>query len=103
LAALLQRRLPPTAFLVSGPKYVLTTLGFLTQAGLRLPHDAALISRDDESFLDFGVPTIARYSTDPMLFARKVSRTVLKLAQGAPMQSSDYRVMPKFIQGQTCN
>ena len=99
--ALLQRRPPPTGFLVSGPKYTVTALGFLIRRGLRLPNDAALIGRDDDSFMEYVVPTVARYATDPTLFARKVSRTVLRLMQGGDVPARDYRVMPRFVPGET--
>lgn len=101
LEVLVQRKPHPTGFLVSGPKFTLTVLGFLISKGLRLPKDVALISRDDDSFLEFVLPTIARYSTDPRLFARKVSRTVLRLAQGGAVLPRDYRVMPQFVPGET--
>lgn len=101
LNSLLQRRPPPTGFLVSGPKYALTALGLLIRRGLRLPKDAALIARDDDSFMEYVVPTVARYSTDPTLFARKVSRTVLRLVQGGDALPRDYRVMPRFVRGET--
>ena len=101
LNALLQRRPPPTGFLVSGPKYTLAALGFLIRRGLRLPKDAALIARDDDSFMEYVVPTVARYATDPTLFARKVSRTVLRLMQGGDVPARDYRVMPRFVSGET--
>ena len=101
LDALLQREQPPTGILVSGPKYAIAALGWLLHRRLRLPQDAALISRDDDPFLEFVVPTVARYSTEPTLFARKVSRTVLRLAQGVTLLPQDYRVMPQFVSGQT--
>jgi len=101
LNALLQRRPPPTGFLVSGPKHTLTALGFLIQRGLRLPNEAALIARDDDSFMEYVVPTVARYTTDPTLFARKVSRAVLRLVEGGNVLPRDYRVMPRFVPGET--
>jgi DNA-binding LacI/PurR family transcriptional regulator len=101
LTALLQRRPAPTGFLVSGSKYTLTTLGFLLSRGLRLPREAALIGRDNDAFVEYVLPTVARYSTDPRLFARKVSRTVLRLVRGDAVLAQDYRVMPHFLPGQT--
>lgn len=101
LDALLKQRTSSTGFIVSGAKFTLAALGFLLRSGLHLPRDAALISRDDDSFLPYVVPTVARYSTDPTLFARKVSRAVLRLLHGGAVPPQDIRVMPTFISGET--
>ena len=98
---LLRHQPAATGFLVSGAKNALAALGLLLRQGLRLPQDAALISRDDDSFLQFVVPSIARYSTDPTLFARKVSRLALRLVRGGAVPPQDIRVMPRFVPGET--
>jgi DNA-binding LacI/PurR family transcriptional regulator len=101
LKALLQRRPSPTGFLVSDPLHALTTLGYLMCKGLCLPRDAALISRDDDLFLEHSMPAIARYATSPTFYARKVSRLVLELVQSGAGVPRDYRVMPRFVPGET--
>jgi len=101
LHELLSRQLPPTGFLVSGSKSALTTLCFLMHRGLKLPQDVALISRNHDSFLEEVVPSIARYSCDPTLMARKISRTVLQLVRGDAGEPRQYRIMPRFVPGQT--
>jgi LacI family transcriptional regulator len=60
LNGLMQSDQPPTAFLVSRAQHVLTVLGHLLSCRFRIPHDVAVISRDDESFLENVVPTVAR-------------------------------------------
>jgi hypothetical protein len=69
--------------------------------GRKLPQEAALISRNHDSFLEEVVPTMAHYSCDPTLFARKISRTVLRLVQGDVAQPMAVRVMPRFVPGET--
>lgn len=101
LATLTQRRPPPTGFLVTDTRYTLSALGYFLRQGLRLPNDVALISRDSDHFLEFVVPTLARYATNPTLFARRVSRVVLRLVEGGDMLPGDYRVMPRFVPGET--
>ena len=91
----------PTAFLVSRPAFLLTTMSHLLRKHVRLPDDMALISRDDDSMLESMVPTVARYATDPTVFARKISRMVLEIVQGAPLSHADARIMPSFVPGQT--
>ncbi len=68
---------------------------------LNLPREVALISRDDDSFLESIVPTVARYSSNPTIFARKISRMVLEMVRGAALSRTDTRIMPTFIPGQT--
>jgi LacI family transcriptional regulator len=101
LQELLGRSSPPTGFLVSGSKSALTALCFLMDKGRKLPQEAALISRNHDSFLEEVVPTMAHYSCDPTLFARKISRTVLRLVQGDVAQPMAVRVMPRFVPGET--
>lgn len=98
---LLARPQRPTAFLVSRPAYVLTTLSHLLRKKLALPQDLAVVSRDDDSFLESIVPTVARYSSSPTIFARKISRMVLEIVRGAALERADTRIMPTFVAGQT--
>jgi DNA-binding LacI/PurR family transcriptional regulator len=98
---LLERPHRPTAFLVARPAYVLTTLSHLLRLKLNLPRDVALISRDDDSFLESIVPSVARYSSSPTVFARKISRMVLEIVRGAALSHTDTRIMPQFVPGQT--
>lgn len=98
---LLERANRPTAFLVARPYYLVTVLGHLIQRGLRLPRDAALIGRDDDTYMAYLVPSVARYSSNPTAFARKVSNTVLNMVRGTPVGPQDLRLMPRFVPGQT--
>jgi DNA-binding LacI/PurR family transcriptional regulator len=101
LEELLRRRLPPTGFLVCGSRNALTTLCFLMHRGLRFPQDVALVSRDHDPFLEEVVPSLARYSCDPTLYARKISRSVLQLVRGDMGQPRGILVMPRFVPGET--
>ena len=101
LDLLLERPHRPTAFLVSRPAHVLTTLTHLLCRKLTLPREVALISRDDDSFLESIVPNVARYSSSPTVFAGKISRLVLEIVRGAALSRADIRIMPKFVPGQT--
>ena len=101
LDALLGQAPPPTAMLVSKPQHLLTVLGHLNRRGLRVPEGISLVSRDDESFLQHVLPTIARYSARPAAMARKVSRLVLEMVRGGAVQPRDHRLMPEFIAGES--
>jgi DNA-binding LacI/PurR family transcriptional regulator len=101
LDCLLARERRPTAFLVAQARHALTVLGHLIQRGLRFPENAALISRDHDSFLDDVVPSVARYRVDPEAFAQKLSRVVLELTSGGNPPPRQYLLMPRFIAGRT--
>lgn len=101
LDGLLERKRPPTAFLVSRPAHALTALGHLVRRGVCFPKAAALIARDHDSFLEHVVPTMARYQADPVAFAHKLSRVVLEMASGGDARLRDYRILPRLIVGET--
>lgn len=92
---------PPTALLVSRPAHVLTVVGHLLRRGLKLPQDVALISRDDDSFLEHVVPSVARYASNPSTFAQKLSKIVLAVAAGGVLTAADHRIMPHFVRGES--
>jgi LacI family transcriptional regulator len=100
LNGLMQSDQPPTAFLVSRAQHVLTVLGHLLSCRFRIPQDVAVISRDDESFLENVVPTVARYSRNPDVFASTLSRMVLEVVHGKPVMK-EHKIMPSFVLGQT--
>jgi len=101
LDTLLKRSTPPTAFLVSRPNHVLTVMSHLLERGLRFPRDVTLISRDDDSFLDNMVPSVARYALSPSLFARTISNLVVEMVRGGVVNPKEHRMMPRFVHGQT--
>jgi len=47
------------------------------------------------------VPNVARYHTDPVLFARKISRPVMDLVCDGVRPRHDCRLMPAFVRGET--
>jgi DNA-binding LacI/PurR family transcriptional regulator len=98
---LLKRQNPPSALIVAHPKHVLTVMGHLMTEGIQLPERIALISRDDDDFLSHMIPSVARYSVSTTVFARKVGRIVLGLAQTGSASLHTNRMMPKFVKGDT--
>ena len=101
LDSLMSAPTPPSAFLVANSAHVLTVMGHLLRLGIRLPEDVALISRDDDSFLEYIVPTVARYSYPPALFALKMSRIAVQLARGANVLPKRMLLVPQLIKGDT--
>ena len=97
---LMSRAQPPTAFLVCRAHHVLTVMGHLLSTGVKVPDDVAVISRDDDSFLQDVVPTVARYSHNQSVFAARVSRVVMGMLRGE-LRTEDYKIMPLYIPGRT--
>ncbi len=100
LDTLMARRQPPTGFLVSRARHALTVLCYLAQKKFHLPKDVAMISRDEESYLEDLIPSMARYSTDPSVFAAKLSRAVIEMVHGTN-RIVDHKVASHFISGET--
>jgi DNA-binding LacI/PurR family transcriptional regulator len=98
---LLRSHLRPTAFLVANSMCVLTVMGQLLQSGIRVPGDVAVISRDDDSFLDYIVPTVARYACSPTHFAGKASHLILQVARGETVPRRRVLLIPQLIKGET--
>lgn len=92
---------PPTACVVARAMHVLTVMMFLTQRGKRIPQDMALISRDDETFLQHTVPVATRYAANTGQFARSVCKAARQLAEAGMLPPKAIRLMPKMIRGET--
>lgn len=92
---------PPTAYVVARAMHVLTVMMFLVQRGKRIPQDIAVISRDDETFLQHTVPSITRYASNTGQFARSVCKAARQLAETGTLPPKALRLMPKMIRGET--
>lgn len=101
LDALLRKPDRPTALLVSRPVHVLTAHGHLLRRGVKVPHEMCVISRDDDSFLEHVVPSVARYASNPSTFAQKLAKVVLAVAERGVSSAADHRIMPHFVRGET--
>jgi LacI family transcriptional regulator len=80
---------------------VLTVLGYLLKRGLKFPEETLLISRDHDPFLEYMVPTVARYALHPRQYAKAASQIVIKLALGEPVRQREIRLTPELIRGET--
>ncbi len=101
MARLLALKPVPTAFLVTQPQWVWCVLACLNRAGIRVPEDAAIISRGDDLFLQTSDPEITRYAYDGPRLGRAATRLMLQvLAQpGGKFRSTV--LMPEFVRGET--
>ncbi len=101
LDLLLKRKPLPTAIVIARSIHTLTVVTHLLRLGHRLPRDFAIVSRDDDAFLDHVVPRITRYSADAAKFAKRLSKLVLELAQTGRTSTTPVRLMPDLRRGET--
>jgi DNA-binding LacI/PurR family transcriptional regulator len=92
---------PPTAFLVARPPHVLTVMMHLMRHGRRIPQDVAVISRDNDPFLESIAPLVARYAINQAQFARRLSMAARQLAETGTLPPHAIRLMPAFLPGET--
>ena len=97
----LRQENPPTAFLVARAVHSLTVISFLMKRGHRIPQDIAVISRDDENFLEHLTPSPNRYATNPTQFTRRISHAARKLAETGSIPPRSVRLMSDYIVGET--
>lgn len=101
LRRLMNQRPPPTALLVANAYHYLTVVTWLASAGFKVPQDVAVLSRDEDPFLSFLVPTPTRYVVSPSSMAKALVRPVLELLEGGVVTQRAIRIMPDFIRGET--
>jgi len=91
----------PTAFLVSHPMHVLTTISYLMRKGLRVPEDISLICRDYDVFMEYFIPSLAHYAVDTEAFARRYVRMLIQMATSGHLEPCSRRMMSRFVRGNT--
>jgi len=91
----------PSAILVTNPHHALAALNGLAGLGARVPERISLISRDDDAFLSYAVPTPARYVVPPAVYARSLLLPVCELLEGHAVSRPAALLMPEFVRGET--
>lgn len=91
----------PTGLLVMQPHFYLTASSRLAQLGVQVPQQMSMLSRDDDPFLAFVMPSPARYVISPHVMAKSLLRPVLELLAGDPVTQRAARIMPEFFRGES--
>lgn len=94
MLALAQR---PTAIFVASARPYLSVQTRLAQHGLRIPQDISLLCRDDETFLEALLPTAARYTKNPHLYAKKLHDVFVRSIESPPANHEEVSIMPEFV------
>jgi len=101
LDGILRRNKPPSAFLVARAKHANAVMMHLLRRGVRIPDDIALISGDDDPFLEATLPEVTRYTIDTEKFARRLSKAARQLVESGILPAASIRQMPEFLAGET--
>ncbi|MDZ4288635.1 MAG: GntR family transcriptional regulator [Prosthecobacter sp.] len=99
--AMMLKKSPPTGLLVALPACVLTVMSTLSCLSVRVPQDISIISRDSESYLDFMVPTPARYMINVPHCVQKISRTILAIAHSGAAPVRNQLLQREFVNGES--
>jgi LacI family transcriptional regulator len=96
-------RLPrrPTALFVTKSHAIPAVMTLLPQLGIVIPRDLSVICREDDPFLGYFVPAVARYSSDASAIARKLAVMLARLAHHESLKVRHDRLMPRFVAGQS--
>ena len=101
LNRLLRSPRPPTAYVVARAVHALTVIMHLMKSGRRLPEDVAVLSRDDEAFLQHTVPNVTRYAASTARYARGIAVAARQLAEGRAVPLRPMLITPELIEGAT--
>lgn len=89
----------PTALVVPNAYHCLAVVSGLGRLGWRVPEQVSVISRDEDPFLAFLVPEVARYVANPQGLARSLLHPVLELLEGGEITNRAAWLMPQFVRG----
>lgn len=93
------RRDRPTAIIVQHAHTTLTVIGYLTDRGLRIPEDIAIICTTDALFFKNIYPSVARYSRNLDQMIHRLGEAVTQVAAGNRLRGKRIVLIPDFIAG----
>ncbi|MBI4028720.1 MAG: substrate-binding domain-containing protein [Verrucomicrobia bacterium] len=99
LHRLFRTRNAPTGMAVSHAIHVLSVMTQLMNDGIRIPRDVSLISCDDQMFMAYLTPSVARYRFDWNAYAARLARMVARLANTGTLANRAIQIMPQFQNG----
>jgi DNA-binding LacI/PurR family transcriptional regulator len=99
LARLFSSASAPTAILIANTVYYLSAITFLAQRGLSVPRDVSLVSRNDDTFLNYITPAPARYTGNAKTYAKRLLQPLHSILRGEPITHPVQRIEPTFVAG----
>ena len=98
---LMSRAERPTAIFALSNTIMLGALKAIREAGLRIPEDVALISFDNNLYMDYMTPSITRISQPVEDMAKLAVKILLDKIKGASNCGSQLRLSPIMVAGES--
>lgn len=98
---LMSRAQRPTAIFALSNTIMLGALKAIHEAGLRIPEDVALISFDNNLYMDYMTPSITRISQPVEDMAKLAVKILLDKIKGASNCGSQLRLSPIMVAGES--
>ncbi len=98
---LMSRAQRPTAIFALSNTIMLGALKAIREAGLRIPEDVALISFDNNLYMDYMTPSITRISQPVEDMAKLAVKILLDKIKGASNCGSQLRLSPIMVAGKS--
>ena len=98
---LMSRAQRPTAIFALSNTIMLGALKAIREAGLRIPEDIALISFDNNLYMDYMTPSITRISQPVEDMAKLAVKILLDKIKGASNCGSQLRLSPIMVAGES--
>ncbi len=99
------RRLKPengyTCYFVGNPFHYIPLTQALEKAGRRVPESFSIVSRYDDRFLHYSLPTPTRYTLDPHKISRTYVRQVRQVLSGRTPPVQGMTIVPELTRGKT--
>ena len=89
----------PTGVLTISAELALMTLTSCITAGLSVPRDFSLISRDFRHFLQYTEPSIVGYDINHSVFRKRLTKSVLELVDTGTVTTKAGLVVPEMREG----
>jgi LacI family transcriptional regulator len=102
LDALLKEDRRPTGILCTGTGFAFATMGALAQRGVRVPGDVSLATQvADSPLVRYACPSLAHYRIDWDLYARRLTRLVIRVATAGAPEPRHVLLLPEFQAGES--
>ena len=98
---LMSRAQRPTAIFALSNTIMLGALKAIREAGLRIPEDVALLSFDNNPYMDYMTPSITRISQPVEDMAKLAVKILLDKIKGASNCGSQLRLSPIMVAGES--
>ncbi len=88
---------PPTAFVVTDPRAILTVMTHLLQKRLRIPQDMAVIHCGSSPAAAWITPAVSHYAIPHEVFVRHAVNAARSLLENPAAKPKTIRLMPEFV------